>query len=201
MWPYKMRNARDTGDVREKSPSKLAEHNFRRNDTWVRIWLPEKLVQGIDLMCLNYDSSRPDILRWIFFEHAFGRIELAHLALAEADRKAKPVEPGQSQIKFSAGGPWDHEKITRRSVMHRFLGKSDLSIKLFLPMVLGQQLQDLANAEDKALSDYLRGVLVKHLYGERFFQEWQSELQEATRWAIEHEQEPPPFKTKVRQSK
>lgn len=189
MWPYKFRGARDTENVREKQPSRLDAHDFERNDTYIRIWLPATLVEGIDLLCLTYDSSRPDILRWIFFEHAFGRMELAHLKLKVADEAEKPVNEYFSGM-FSRGGPARPEPIevkTRRSVMHRFLGKSDLSIKLFMNSILKTRLNALAEQANQPVSDYLRAVLVRQLLGEHFYQEWQQELDEASLLASKHE--------------
>ena len=45
----------------------------------IKLWLSEKLVAAIDVLCEQHDASRPDVLRWILFEHVFGRVELAHL--------------------------------------------------------------------------------------------------------------------------
>lgn len=192
MWPYKQRGARDTGNVREKQPSRLGECNFKQNDTYIRIWLPDKLVEGVDLMCLTYDSSRPDILKWIFFEHAFGRMELAHLKLKVGDEVGKPAHEHFSGMFSRKPGPREPLEVrTRRSVMHRFLGKSDLGLKLYLSRAFKARLVELAEQAHQPTSDYLRAVLARQLLGEQFYQEWQQELEKASELAQKYEQPRP----------
>ncbi len=79
MWPYASRGSRFMGDVREISPSALEAEDFSTSAVSIKLWLPEKLVAAIDVLCDPHDASRPDVLRWILFEHVFGRVELAHL--------------------------------------------------------------------------------------------------------------------------
>ena len=79
MWPYATRGSRFMGDVSEISPSALEAEDFSTNAASIKLWLPEKLVAAIDVLCDQHDASRPDVLRWILFEHVFGRVELAHL--------------------------------------------------------------------------------------------------------------------------
>ncbi len=79
MWPYATRGSRFMGDVSEISPSALEAEDFSTNAVSIKLWLPEKLVAAIDVLCDQHDASRPDVLRWILFEHVFGRVELAHL--------------------------------------------------------------------------------------------------------------------------
>jgi hypothetical protein len=45
----------------------------------IKLWLPERLLAAIDALCDEHDASRPDVLRWMLFEHAYGRTEFAHL--------------------------------------------------------------------------------------------------------------------------
>jgi hypothetical protein len=45
----------------------------------IKVWLPERLLAAIDVLCDAHDASRPDVLRWLLFEHAYGRNEFAHL--------------------------------------------------------------------------------------------------------------------------
>ena len=79
MWPYATRGSRFMGDVSEISPSALEAEDFSTNAVSIKLWLPEKLVAAIDVLCDQHDASRPAVLRWILFEHVFGRVELAHL--------------------------------------------------------------------------------------------------------------------------
>ena len=79
MWPFATRGSRFLGDAAARHPSRLDPQDFSRNDAVIKLWLPEQLLAAIDVLCAEHDASRPDVLRWILFEHAHGRTELAHL--------------------------------------------------------------------------------------------------------------------------
>lgn len=184
MWPYSSRGSRFMGDISEVSPSALIAENFSLNDASIKLWLPEKLVAGIDVLCDQHDASRPDVLRWILFEHVFGRIEFSHL-----HRRAKnpPTMPESRVIcspRRAYSGP------SEREVNARHLGKATEDLKLFLPSRLKRDLQAMADGLRQPLSDYLRAVLTRHLLGEIFFQNWQTELARANSDARQHESEP-----------
>ena len=79
MWPYASRGSRFLGDAADRHPSHLNPHDFTRNDAVIKLWLPDRLLAAIDVLCDEHDASRPDVLRWMLFEHAYGRTEFAHL--------------------------------------------------------------------------------------------------------------------------
>lgn len=60
MWPYATRGSRFMGDVSEISPSALEAEDFSTNAVSIKLWLPEKLVAAIDVLCDQHDPSRPD---------------------------------------------------------------------------------------------------------------------------------------------
>lgn len=82
MWPFATRGSRFLGDAAVRHPSRLDPRDFARNDAVIKLWLPENLLAAIDVLCSEHDASRPDVLRRILFEHAFGRTEFAHLCRA-----------------------------------------------------------------------------------------------------------------------
>ena len=95
MWPYASRGSRFLGDAADRHPSHLNAEDFAHNDAVIKLWLPEQLLAAIDLLCDTHDASRPDVLRWVLFEHAHGRTEFAHLrrrvsAQPPADGEAGP---------------------------------------------------------------------------------------------------------------
>ena len=181
MWPYATRGSRFLGDVSEISPSALEAEDFRTNAVSIKLWLPEKLVAAIDVLCDQHDASRPDVLRWVLFEHVFGRIEFAHLQR----RAEEPPPPSKPQVMYSITR--NPQELTPRQINAAVLGKATEDLKLFLPARLKLELQDLADAAKQALSDYLRAVLARHLLGERFFREWQAALAKANAEAARHE--------------
>jgi hypothetical protein len=79
MWPFATRGNRFLGDAATRSPSVLVDTDFNANDAVIKLWLPERLLAAIDVLCAEHDASRPDVLRWLLFEHAYGRTEFAHL--------------------------------------------------------------------------------------------------------------------------
>ena len=176
MWPYATRGSRFLGDVSEISPSALESEDFSTNAASIKLWLPEKLVAAIDVLCDQHDASRPDVLRWILFEHVFGRVELAHLQRRMSAR-LKQLE--KAEIMRSVRRSTTEEGPTPREINARHLGKATEDLKLFLPARLKLELQDLADAAKQAFSDYLRAVLARHLLGERFFRDWQAALAKA----------------------
>lgn len=186
MWPYATRSSRFMGDVSAISPSALENEHFGSNDVSVKLWLPEKLVTAIDVLCDQHDASRPDVLRWIFFEHAFGRVEFAHLqrrydAWQEARARSRVV------ASVTRRSVEELPTLTPRQINASLLGKATEDLKLFLPSRLKRELQDLAKRSGQPLSDYLRGALARQLLGERFFQDWQEALAEANAEAGRHE--------------
>jgi len=181
MWPYATRGSRFMGDISEISPSALEAEDFSTNAVSIKLWLPEKLVAAIDVLCDRHDASRPDVLRWVLFKHAFGRIEFAHLQR----RAAEPPPPSKSQALYSRTR--NTQEPTPREINARHLGKATEDLKLVLPARLKLELQDLADAATQPLSDYLRAVLARHLLGERFFREWQAALAKANAEAARHE--------------
>lgn len=188
MWPFPTRGSCFMGDIRERFPSALQGEDFQRNVAVIKLWLPEKLLAGIDVLCEVHAASRPDILRWIFFEHAFGRTELSLLQRwAEAHRGEGPVLSPARRI---AGSSERYEnRETSGSINARFLGKATEDLKLYLPEALRNELVALAEQQAQRVSDYLRGVLARQLLGERLFQEWQQALTQANTQARTNESE------------
>lgn len=182
MWPFKSRGSRFIGDIDAIFPSQLGGSDFSLNDSPIKLWLPDKLLNAVDVLCAQYDASRPDVLRALLFEHAFGRVELAHL-----ERRVERSGPDEPMVQYSPPRLMDGETATAREINQRFLGKATQDIKLFLPTALRLELETLAHGARKPLSDYLRGVLARVLLGERFFQQWQRALAEVNDQARAHE--------------
>lgn len=181
MWPYATRGSRFLGDVTELSASALEHHDFSTNAVAIKLWLPQKLVAAIDVLCNQHDASRPDVLRWIFFEHVYGRVEFSHLQRRVAQR---PEEP-PLDVRFSLRQSTFEQRP--REINAKHLGKATEDLKLFLPTQLKAELSALATRAQQPLSDYLRAVLARHLLGERVFRDWQDALARANTEARGHE--------------
>lgn len=183
MWPYATRGSRFLGNVTELSASSLEHQDFSTNDVAIKLWLPQKLVAGIDVLCNQHNASRPDVLRWVFFEHVYGRVEFSHLQRRVAQRTPEPIPV----VNFSLRQKTSEQPP--RAINAEHLGKATEDLKLFLPVELKAELLELATRAQQRLSDYLRAVLARHLLGERMFRDWQDALASANTEARSYEAE------------
>lgn len=180
MWPFSNRGSRlDVEESLLNRKSVVDFSVFAQNDVFIKLWMSDRILTSIDILTVQHNVSRPDILRWIFFEHVYGRERFCDLcnyaqSIKAADEGAIP--------QFS------RKADTTRSINQRFLGKATEDVKLWLPNQLKTDLKALADAKHEGLSDYLRFVLVRHLYGERFYAEFQEALANINQNAVEHEQ-------------
>lgn len=172
MWPFARRGTRFDATpntaVTFAPPMNLGA--FAVNDACIKLWLPEKLIQGLDSLGAAHGMSRPDVLRWLLFEHVYGRPSLEQLKEWKRQKDAAPAQLHGGQVQYSpkfAGPPV-------RKITTQLLGKSQEDLKLWLPGLLKTDLEKLASAENLGLSDYLRKTLVRILMGECFHHEWRT---------------------------
>jgi predicted DNA-binding protein len=184
MWPFSKRRPRGERDELPKQPEPAFDYTgFGINDVSIKLWLPEKMTAALDRLSVEHEVSRPDILRWMFFEHVYGRDVFA--GLLEHTRLEVP------KYSRKVGSEFQRTVPTARSIDLEYLGKSTEDFKLWLPTRLKAALQELADNYQRPLSDYLRSVLARHLFGEKFYLEWQQALAEINREAKAHEAETP----------
>ena len=196
MWPFSERGPRiDIEEALQKHQANFDFAPFAKNDASIKLWLPEKLTKSVDVLSVEHVVSRPDVLRWIFFEHAYGRemfaglqkyqrqLLEAQMAAEAARREEAEKKVGETEVSYRRA-----EIETERDVNQRFLGKSTEDVKLWLPTPLKLALQELSVGNKQKLSDYLRAVLVRHIYGERFYSEWQQALAVINKRAVKHEE-------------
>jgi hypothetical protein len=149
--------------------SELDYAQFEKNDAWIKIWLPPKLIQALDLLSAAHDSSRPDVLRGLLFEHVYGRQELEGLIAwkrrRDGDDGRMLREPGQ-----------EYEFAPPRIASIDMFGKATEDIKLWLPKRLKDDITALANNAGMGISDYIRKTLVRILLGEKTHQQWQAAI-------------------------
>ena len=191
MWPFSNRGPRlnvEEALLKHKPDFDFAP--FERNDVYIKLWMPEKIISSIDVLSLQHEVSRPDILRWVLFEHAYGRELFAGLCAhatalkdAEYDIPAFLRKDTEDSIPLFKRKPVD----TMRSVNQKFLGKATEDVKLWLPSPLKIVLQELADNKNEPLSNHLRAVLVRHLFGDKFYETWKDALANINQSAVEHE--------------
>ena len=178
-WPFAKRGTRVDAPIKLDLPVPLPGDLsvFASNDACIKLWLPEKLTQALAQLSGATGQSRPDVLRWLLFEHVYGRPAFETLKawkqqrdLEELRRREAMIEAPLGEVRFSPRRSISAE----RTVTAQLLGKSVEDFKLWLPTALKQELQTLANLESLELSDYLRKTLVRVLLGESFHHRWRT---------------------------
>lgn len=196
IWPFSSRGSRGNGKSLDVLPVVLPTDLsvFGNNNACIKLWLPEKLTVTLDSLSDTHGMSRPDVLRWLLFEHVYGRAafeqlrewkrrqeELKRQRVAEWERKRQEAlarQPNEAavpqyDVKFS---PARFHEPSPRAITATLLGKSVEDFKLWLPQPLRDELVRLAAIETLSLSDYLRKTLVRILLGESFHHRWQQAI-------------------------
>ena len=174
MWPFSSRNTRHPNHKNElpftELPSDLSQ--FGINDSCIKLWLPEKLTLALEDLSSRTLKSRPDVLRWLFFEHVYGKNALEKLKEWKKKDDLNRVESSldMGECEFSRKRDYTSE----RKVTIQLLGKSVDDFKLWVPRLLKNKLEELAKYEDLNLSDYLRKTLFRILFGESFHHKWRT---------------------------
>ena len=167
MWPYAKRGTRFDGDVFERFPSELSKDRFSTNDAVIKLWLPERLLSALDVLSSVHFVSRPDVVRWVLFEHVFGKVEFALLLERERRKRANEWYDGPMFSRKTVAS-------TARALRVRYLGKSTTDLKVELPLVLKQGLEKLAEEAGESLSSYIRRVLARDFFSASEYQQWQN---------------------------
>lgn len=168
MWPFAKRGARANAPESMGS-SELDYALFAQNDAWIKIWLPPKLVEALNLLSAAHDSSVPDVLRALLFEHVYGRHEMENLIAwkqrldGDDARMVREIEPS-------------YQPAPPRAVSIDLFGKATEDIKLSLPKPLKDEIAMLAKSAGMGLSDYIRKALIRILLGEKAHQHWQAAI-------------------------
>lgn len=182
MWPFSTRGSRIDAAPDSSPPALLPSElsAFGNNDAVIKLWLPEKLTTSLDSLSASQDMSRPDVLRWLLFEHVYGRPALQQLKAwkrknddeAAQARRHAVAQSVDSEIRLSPV----RAQFSERATSARLLGKSVEDLKLWLPSPLKKQLEFLAGMEHLGVSDYLRKSLVRILLGEAFHHQWRAAI-------------------------
>ena len=184
MWPFANRGARSVEAKIADTPVSLPKDLsvFIKNDACIKLWLPEKLTIGLDQLSATKGMSRPDVLRWLFFDHVYGRPALEMLTSwkkvqDELERVRKEAEDRRWSSQTDSGVKFSPcRSPSAREITIQMLGKSMDDFKLWLPSVLKVELEKLAKLEGFGLSDYLRKTLVRQVLGESFHHKWRNAI-------------------------
>lgn len=163
MWPFASRGSRSAAIAPGPKDVPPMEQ-FENNDAVMKVWLPQTLSERVNWLSIHSETSRPDVLRALMYEHVYGRVAYEILKSAAAKKRATPS--GDSDIKQSRARYTD--------VDLEYLGKSLDDFKLHLPARLKTDLASIAKQHGLTPSSYARKLLVQQLLGERVHTNWQA---------------------------
>ena len=192
MWPFASRGSQLKTTAPEPDNLPTAE-DFEKDDALLRVWLPDVLSDRVNWLSIQLQSSRPDILRALIFEHVYGTVAYEALkAGARKERAAEEVEPrsaaffeGNSSHKDLAAA-WPGTARVKGDIIQsrrretpidlEYLGKASDGFKLFLPARLKRDLASIAQEYGLPPSSYVRKLLVQKLLGEAKHTNWQKAI-------------------------
>lgn len=163
MWPFASRGSRSTA-VAPGPKDVPPMEEFENNDAVMKVWLPQTLSERVNWLSIHSETSRPDVLRALMYEHVYGRVAYESLKTAVAKKRAIPIE--DSGVRFS--------RARHTDVDLEYLGKSLDDFKLHLPARLKTDLESIAKQHGLTPSSYTRKLLVQQLLGERVHTNWQA---------------------------
>jgi hypothetical protein len=137
---------------------------LHQNDTQLRLWLPEECKAALDDVIMRHKTLGTTYLREFFVAYLYGEHELLRMrdtktGIYYTDRTKVGVDGiikySRSQAAYAIPG----------------LGKNVVPVKIYLPAKMKEDLQATADAAGVALSNFVRELLVSHLFGHTFWPE------------------------------
>lgn len=182
MWPFSSRSSQD-GTI-APTPRDLPDSGeFEQNDTEVKVWLPQLLLDRVNWLSKTRDASRPDVIRALLFEHLYGRVAYEALVRYAADKRAEAVLTLARQTQLATwsttvkGTPSSDDirmsKTRSTEVDLKWLGKSIDDLEVKLPSRMKVDLEEVAARYHLTASSYVRKMLVLQLLGEPVHTAWQ----------------------------
>lgn len=143
----------------------------------VNFWLPDSVMDAADFLGKELELTRSDVIRNILFLHLYGRVFYED-CLAQESWKTRWRKAGHfdDAIRFSRraplktdlasdGLPKSAEPAPRTAYIAAY-GKSVKSIKVWLPSVMREHLEQINGSENNILAETLRSVLTTDLLGQ-----------------------------------
>lgn len=146
-------------------------------DAAVNFWLPDSVLNAADALGKELELTRSDVIRNILFLHLYGRVFYED-CLSQENWKTRWREAGHfdDAIMFSRSTPLKTDigsdgqpkspKPAPRTAYIATYGKSVKSIKVWLPSVMREHLEQINEPENNNLAETLRGVLTTDLLGQ-----------------------------------
>lgn len=129
---------------------------FAEDDTFIKFWLPDRLLTAVDGLAEYFDNTRSRLLRGLLFVHVYGMVAFESM-------RCRHLGLFDPQIRIDDGEMMKASRNGSATTAH--LGKSRNNLKLHLPSRLREDLQRLVARSGVPLSQYLREVLVSVFLG------------------------------------
>ena len=188
MWPYSVRKSRTSTPDRIPTDLPLFD-DYEHDDAEIRVWLSQRLLDGINWLSPTLDVSRPDVFKALIFEHLHGRIAYeAFIVHVQKLQRAKDQEGARMRsLREKVSDPWTAMDLRNSNVPLfspsrdtsedlKFIGKASENFKLALPLKMKQELAEVAAKHRTTTSHYVRKMLVQQLLGERLHSDWQTAI-------------------------
>lgn len=142
----------------------------------VNFWLPDSVLNAAEALGKDLELTRSDVIRNILFLHLYGRIFYED-CLAQENWKIRWREAGyfDDDVMFSRSAPpktdQAHDRKPKSSVPAprttyiATYGKSVQSIKVWLPSVMREHLEQINASKNITLAETLRRTLTTDLLG------------------------------------
>jgi len=145
---------------------------LRKDDDSLTVHLPDELERKIEVLAEFHELTKSDVMRNCLLLHVYGRIRY-ELWTAEGSwrpkrkvTKVEALEFMEGQVRFSPERPEyaiaTPQGITLAAPRNEFIrqhGKSGDGTRVFMPVLLKDRLQDLANSQGQRPSEYCRRTL------------------------------------------
>ena len=173
MWPFFREKRRPetvpSADAPRRRPLRFAAlladmgdlSDLAENDTAVKFWLPEAVVEALEELRERDGISMSHMLRQYLIAHCYGLYAVR--VMLEANPRLYKGREADSEVRFSRAPPEGQKRVDTYFVPE--LGKNVAPFKLWIPRRLRDDLQLLADHVGLKLSQYLREIVISRLLG------------------------------------
>jgi len=135
-------------------------------DVAIKFWLPDLVGIMLDQNCRFADTTRSDFIRQNLFMYLYGRYDLMGLLEQQSHYYRLESPP---HVRFSRTAPLKEETIAEPEpdIMHD-LGKNTEDLKVWIPVKMKQDIQELADKSSISLSEMIREIIISMLFGHTY---------------------------------
>lgn len=124
-----------------------------QNNVTLKVWLPESVETQLGELTSYLNTSLSDLIRQILFQHLYGRYDLIGLVERQKFDPEKPYEGVRFSV--SSAAPSATQPTPKKVA----------GVKVFIPERMRKDLDILAGAKYQTISEYVRLVILNHLFG------------------------------------